>query len=138
MSSVATASSTPSPNDGPALLGLPPQDRDPGLVVRRRDVDDEPAGEPPDQAIVQRLDLGRRPVAGEHDLAVAGLQRVGEPQQLGLHLAPVGQELDVVHQQQVDVEEPLAVGLAVAGGDGGVKGLDELVEREVLDGQARD
>ncbi len=79
-----------------------------------------------------------RAVAGEHDLPVGRLQRVGEPQQLGLHLAPVGEELDVVHQQQIDVEEALAVGLAVPRGDGGVERLDELVEREVLDLAATD
>ena len=122
----------------PPLLRLAAQDRDPGLVVGRGDVDDEPAGEPADQPLVQRLDLGRRPVAGEHDLPVGGLQRVGEPQQLGLHLAPVGEELDVVHQQEIDVEEALAVGLALAGGDRGVERLDELVEREVLAPAGRD
>ena len=122
---------------GAALLGLPAEDGDAGLVVGRRDVDDEPAGEPADEPLVERLDLGGRPVAGEDDLAVGGLQRVGEPQQLRLHLAPVGEELHVVHQQQVDVEEPLAVGLAVPGGDGGVERLDELVEGEVLHGEPR-
>ena len=45
---------------GPALLGFPAQDRDPGFVVRRRHIDDEAAGEAADQALVQRLDLGRR------------------------------------------------------------------------------
>ena len=117
----------------PALVRLPAQDRDPGLVVRRGDVDDQPAGEAADEPLVQRLDLRGRPVAGQDDLAVGGLQRVGQPQQLGLHFPPVGEELDVVDQQQIHVEEALAVGLAVAGGDRGVKRLHELVEREVLD-----
>ena len=122
---------------GAALLRLAAQDRDAGLVVGRRDVDDEPAGEAADQALVERLDLGGRPVAGEDDLPVGRLERVGEPQQLRLHLAPVGEELHVVHQQQVDVEEALAVRLALPGRDRGVERLDELVEREVLDGEPR-
>ena len=49
----------------------------------------------------------------------------------------MGQELDVVHQQQIHVEESLPVRLAVPGGDRGVKGLHELVEREVLDVEVR-
>src|SRR2546425_7249871 len=36
-----------------ALLRLPPQDRDPRLVVRRPDIDDQPAREPRDQALVR-------------------------------------------------------------------------------------
>ena len=138
MPSAATASSTPSREVGPPLLRLAPEDGHPGLVVGRRDVDDQPAGEAADQPLVQRLDLGRRPVAGEHDLAVGGLQRVGEPEQLRLHLPAVGEELHVVHQQQVHVEEPPAVGLALPRGDRGVERLDELVEGEILDRQARD
>ncbi len=76
-------------------------------------------------------------VAGQHDLAPGGEHRVGHPQQLGLHLAPVGQELDVIQQQEVDLGEPAPVGVALAGGDGGVKGLDEIVEGEVLDAEIR-
>ena len=68
---------------------------------------------------------------------LVGLQRVGEPEQLRLHLPAVGEELHVVHQQHVDVEEPLAVRLAVAGGDRRVKRLDELVQRQVLDREPR-
>ena len=67
---------------------------------------------------------------------LADLERVGEPQQLGLHLAAVGQELHVVHQQQIDVDEPPAVRLALPRRDGGVKRLDELVQGEILDRQA--
>ena len=137
ISSVATASSTPSREGGAPLLGLAAEDGDAGLVVRSGDVDDQPAGEAPDEPLVERLDLRRRAIAGEHDLAAGGLERVGEPEQLRLHLPAMGQELHVVHQQQVDVEEPLAVRLAVTGGDGGVKRLDEFVEREIFDGEPR-
>ena len=44
---------------GAALLRLAAQDRHPGLVVGRGDVDDEPARESADQPLVQRFDLGR-------------------------------------------------------------------------------
>ena len=118
---------------GPPLFRLPTKDGDPGLVVGRGDVDDETTGEPADQPLVQRLDLRWRAVAGEDDLPIGGLERVGEPEQLRLHLAPVGQELDVVHQQQIHVEESLPVRLAVTGGDRGMKGLHELIEGEILD-----
>ncbi len=118
---------------GPPFFRLPTKDGDPGLVVGRGHVDDETTGEPTDQPLVQRLDLRWRAVAGENDLPIGGLERVGEPEQLRLHLAPVGQELDVVHQQQIHVEESLPVRLAVTGGDRGMKGLHELIEGEILD-----
>ena len=122
---------------GASLLRLPSQDGDPRLVVRCGHVDDEAAREAADQPLIERLDVGGRPIAGQHDLAARRLQRVGQAEELGLHLAPVGEELDVVHQQEIHVEESLPVRLAVPGGDGGVKRLDELIEREVLDREAR-
>ena len=127
----------PSAERGPPLFGFAAEDRHPGFIVGRRYVDDQPPGEPPDQPLVQRFDLGRRPVAGEHDLPVGRLQRIGEPQELRLHLAAVGEELDVVHQQQIDIVEPPPVRIALARRDGGVEGLHELVQCEILDRQRR-
>jgi hypothetical protein len=122
---------------GPPLFGLAAENGDAGLVVGGGHVDDEATREATDETLVQGLDIGRRPVAGEDDLTARSLQRVGQPQQLGLHLPPVGEELHVIHQQQVHIEEPLAVGLAVAGRDGRVKRFDELVQGEILHRQAR-
>ena len=121
----------------PSLLRLAPEDGHPGLVVGGGDVDDEAAREAADQPLVQGLDLRRRPVTGEDDLPVCGLQGVGQPEQLRLHLATMGEELHVVHQEQIHVEEPLAVGVALPRGDSGVERLDELVEGEILHRQPR-
>ncbi len=45
------------------------------------------------------------------------------------------EKLDVVHQQQVDIEEALAIRGALPGRDRGMKRLDELIEGQVLDGE---
>ena len=83
MSSAATASSTPVGETAraaprPSRAGSPRGSRSPAPPTSMM----SPPREPPDQPLVQRLDLGRRPVARQDDLAAAGLQRVGEPQQL--------------------------------------------------------
>src|SRR4029077_17547521 len=73
-------------NAGPefdaALLALRPHDGDPRLEVRRADVDDQPAGEPRDQTLVDVGDLRGRTIARHHDLAAASLHRVEQTQQL--------------------------------------------------------
>ncbi len=61
------------------------------------------------------------------------LQRFGETQQLCLHLLAIRQELHVVHQQDIDVLEAPAEGVALPGRDRGVERLDVLVQRQVLD-----
>src|SRR5512147_1149305 len=70
-------------------------------------------------------------------ISAGGGVLVGTICRLAVGSAPVGEELDVVHQEHVDVEEALPVRLAVAGRDGGVEGLDELVQGEILDAQLR-
>ena len=79
-----------------------------------------------------------RTIARQHDLAAGGEHRVGEAEQLGLHLPPMGQELHVVHQQHADFGVAPAVGLSLPRRDGRVKGLDELVEGEILDARSAD
>ena len=49
-----------------------------------------------------------RAVARHDDLPAAALQRVEEPQQLALRLAPAGEELHVVDQQHVDAADSAA------------------------------
>ena len=129
----AAASSTPDWNVAPRSSRLPPEDGDPCLVVGRTDVHDEPAREARDQTLVQIGDLRRRPVARQHDLVPRGLQGLGESEQLGLHLAAVGEKLHVVHEQQIDVLKPATERVALARRHGGVKRLDVLVERQVFD-----
>ena len=118
---------------GETVNDLAPKDRDPGLVVGGRHIDYEPSGEAPNQALVQRLDFGRRPVAGQHDLAIRRLKRIGESKKLGLHFSTVGEKLHVVHKKKIHIVEAPAVGVALPRRDGSMEGLDELVQREVLD-----
>ena len=78
---------------------------DPRLVVRRQNVDHEATGEPADQALVQPFDLRRRAIAGQDDLPAGALHRIDQPDELGLHLAPLAEELDVVEEEQADLRE---------------------------------
>ena len=116
-----------------ALLARRAQDRDACLVLRRRDVHDEAAGEPLDEPFVHVADLGRQPVARADDLSPLRLHARELLQQLGLHLAPTGEELDVVEQEQVGMAEPSTEGLRLPRRDGRVELLRELVERERQD-----
>ena len=120
-----------------ALLALVAEDRRPGLVVRRTDIDDQAPGQPRDQPLIDVGDLVRRAVAGHHDLAAAPLQRVEQPQHLGLGLAPPGEELQVVDQQHVDVLVALRKTQRLPDRDRRVQLLDEFVERDVLGLQRR-
>src|SRR6058998_2791850 len=119
----------------PPLLGLAAQDRDASLVVGQSHVHHQAAREAGDQALVQVRDLGRRPVAREYDLVPRALERLREPQQLGLHLLAVREELHVVHQQHVHVLEPAAERVALPRGDRRVERLHVFIQRQVLDVQ---
>ena len=64
-------------------------------------LDDEAAGEARAHALVEGLEVGRRPVGGDHDLPAGvdqGVERVAELRLDRLAL----QELQVVDEQQVD------------------------------------
>src|ERR1051326_2163144 len=61
------------------------------------------------------------------------LQRLGEPQQLRLHLLAIREELHVIHEQHVDILEAPPERVALPRGDGGVERLDVFVERQVFD-----
>ena len=97
-------------------LGLELQDRDPRLEVGRLDVDAQPPPEPADQPFLQPRQLVRRPVGRDHDLPRAAVQVVERVEELGLRLLALGEELDVVDQQDVDLAvalaEPVALPLA--------------------------
>ena len=124
------------PEARPPLFGFAPQDGDASLVVGSADVHYQAAREPGDEPRVQVPDLRRGPVAREHDLAACHLERLGEAQQLRLHLLAVAQELDVVHQQHVHVLEAAAEGVPLPRGDGGVERFNPLVQRQILDVEA--
>ena len=56
------------------------------------------------------------------------LERLRQPQELGLHFLAVREELHVVDQQCVDVLEAAAERVPLPRGDRGVEGLDVFVE----------
>ena len=94
-------------------LGLELQDRDPRLEVGRLDVDAQPPPEPADQPFLQPRQLVRRPVGRDRDLPRAAVQVVERVEELGLRLFALGEELDVVDQQDVDLAVPLAEPIAL-------------------------
>src|SRR4029079_7969890 len=49
---------------GATVFRRAPENGDPGLIIRSRDIDPQPAGKAANEPFVQRLDLGRRTVAG--------------------------------------------------------------------------
>ena len=99
------------------LFGLGAQDGDAGLQVGRGEVGDEAPLEAAAQSLLERGDLLGRPVAGEDDLLAVLVDRVEGVEELLLRALLVGDELDVVDEQQVD--------LAVAG--------PEVVDAALLD-----
>src|SRR5215469_18517549 len=81
---------------GPALEDFKAQ-----FLAQRPHFDDEAAREPRSHALVQALEVGRRPVGGDYDLAAGvdeGIERVTE---LGLR-RPALEELQVVDDENVD------------------------------------
>ena len=98
-----------------ALLGLGAQDRDARLEVRGGQVGDEAPLEPAAQPLLERQDRLGRPVGGQDDLLAVLVDRVERVEELFLGPFLVGDELDVVDQQQVDppVARPELVDLAL-------------------------
>ncbi len=92
----------------PLRLGLLLQNRDSGFEVRRLDVGDQAPFEPRAQALLERGDFVRRPVAAQHDLFLRVVERVERVEELGLRAFLAGHELDVVDQQDVDAAIALA------------------------------
>ena len=77
------------------------EDFEPQFFAERADLHHKPAGEPRADAVVEAFEVGRRTVAGDHDLAAGvdqGVERVAE---FGLGRSAL-QELQVVDHQHVD------------------------------------
>ena len=91
-------------------LDLLAQDGDAGLEVRPADVDHHALAEARAQALLERLQLARRPVAGDDDLLAGLVERVERVEELDLGLLLLGEELHVVDDEDVVV----AVGLLEA------------------------
>ena len=103
----AMNSITSEPDRDAHLLGLGAEDRDPRLEVRGGQVGDEPPFEPAPEALLERHDLLRRPVGREDDLLAVLVDRVERVEELLLRPLLVGDELDVVDEEEVD--PPVAV-----------------------------
>ena len=108
------------------------EDRHARLEVRRSHVDDQAAGEPVEETLINIGNILRRAVAREHDLPVRRLHPLEQSQQLGLRFAPASEELHVVDEQQVNARVAAREGIHLSGGDGGLQLFHELVERDVL------
>ena len=89
-----------SASGSPIVVALPldllAQDGDARLEVGPADVDDDALAEARAQALVELLQLARRPVGGEHDLLAGLVERVERVEELDLRALLAGQELDVV------------------------------------------
>ena len=121
-----------------AFLGLGPEDRDPRLEVRRGEVGDQAPLEPAAQPLLEGHDRLRRPVGRQHDLLAVLVDRVERVEELFLGPLLVGDELDVVDEEEVD--PPVAgtelVDLALL--DRGDELVGELLARRVDDPLARE
>ena len=128
------------------LLGLRPQDRDPRLQVGGGEVGDQAPLEAAAQALLERRDLLRRPVRREDDLLAVLVDRVERVEELLLRPLLVGDELDVVDEEEVDppVARPEVVDPALldAGdelvGELLAGGVDDLLAREAGDDRVPD
>jgi hypothetical protein len=109
------------------LLGLRLQDREPCLFVGWLDVGDESPLEPRSQPGLKALDRARWPVACHDNLAAVGVQVVERVEELFLRAALVGQELDVIHHQQLDRPVAPPELIAASLGDGRHEVVHELL-----------
>ena len=121
-----------------ALFRLGPQDRDPRLEVGRREIGDQAPFEPAAQSLLEGDDLLRRPVARQDDLLAVLVDRVERVEELLLRPLLVGDELDVVDEEEVDpsIACPELVDLALL--DRGDELVGELLGGRVDDLLARE
>ena len=117
--------------------GLLLQDGDAVLEVGRIDVRDHAPLEAGDEAGLESGDLLGRPVGGEHDLPAGLVDGVERVEELFLRGLLALEELDVVHQQQVDFAVAAAELAHLAGLDGGDELVGELLGADVREAERR-
>ena len=115
------------------LRGLRADDGRARLEIRRLHVREQAALEPGAQAVVEALHLLRRPVGGHDDLLSGLVQAVEGVEKLLLRAVLAGDELDIVHEQQVGIAVFLAEVLRRARADGFDHLVDELLALDVGD-----
>ena len=118
-------------------LGLAAEDRHLGLQVGRLDVGDQPPLEATAQPLLEGGDVPRRGVGREDDLLLAGVESVEGVEELLLRPLLVGEELDVVDEQDVDGPVALAEGRHAVEADGVDQLVDELLGCQVHDLERR-
>ena len=79
------------------------EDRQPRGEVGRADVGDQARLEALAQAVLERVEVARKPVGGQDELRAGAVQRVEGVEELLLGAALLCEELDVVDEQHVDV-----------------------------------
>ena len=103
--------------------------------VGRADVGDQAGLEALAQAVLERVEVAREAVGGQHELGAGAVERVEGVEELLLGLRLALEELDVVDEQDVDA----AVGGLERLERAGVERADELVgerlDRRVADGE---
>ena len=131
-------SSTSAPMWTALLLRLGAQDGDARLEIGRRQVGDQAPLEAAAQPFLERRDELGRPVGRQDDLLAVLVDRVERVEELFLRPFLVGDELDVVDEQQVDapVARPEVVDLALL--DAGDELVGELLAGRVDDALARE
>ena len=113
------------------LPGLFPQDGDAGFHVGLLDVGDQAPGEAALEALLQLGDLLGRTVAGEDDLLAGSMQGVEGMEEFLLGGIPPGDELDIVHHEDVYVAEAVAELHVPALLDGGNQLVGEVLAGDV-------
>ena len=105
--------------------------------MRRRYVGHQAPLEAGAQAVVQGGHIQRGPVGGDDDLVAGLVDAVEGVEELVLGLLLAGDELDVVHQKQVDLAVLVAEFLRGAALDGAHQLIGKLVALDVDDGLVR-
>ena len=104
-----------------------------GLEVRRLDIGGQAPLKAGAQALFQALDLLGRAIGSNDDLLVGVVQGVEGVEELFLGGLLAGDELDIVHQQQVGHAVLHAEVLGAAGADGGDQLIGELLAGHIHD-----
>src|SRR6266487_3014774 len=120
-------------NTGVFALGFELKDRDTGLEIGRLHVDAQAPPEPADKAFLQARQLVRRPVGGNHDLPGRPVQVIERMEELGLGLLAFCQELDVVHEEHIDLAVASAKRISALPLSDGLDELrHELLSRDIF------
>ena len=120
------------------LLGLCPEDRDSRLQVRRGQVGNEAPFEPAAEPLLEGEDGLWRPIRAQHDLLAVLVDRVERMEELFLRPFLVGDELDVVDEEEIDPPIARAELVDLALLDRGDEFVRELLARRVDDALARE